>query len=175
MPHVLVNEPPGSSLIRASPVRNAFGGQVIGSTARLRRRTSGSVSPREEHQIGVALVDPERDPSSVVRISELDTSEAILVPFEVGECVVERRRADLPRLPEIVFRVLHGFRADRKAALVGPQDSSPGHAQHQTIDRLRSRRSGTDERRSRRDTALCRRSWPLSAPEVRGPTTHIRC
>src|SRR6266436_1181539 len=32
----------------------------------------------EEHQVGVALVDPERDPSSVVRILELDTSEAIL-------------------------------------------------------------------------------------------------
>lgn len=45
MPHVLVNEEPGSSLIRASPVRNAFGGQVMGSTARLRRWTSGSGSP----------------------------------------------------------------------------------------------------------------------------------
>src|ERR1700731_1395477 len=63
----------------------------------------------EKHQVGVALVDPERDPSSVVRISELDTSEAILVPVEIGECVVERRRADPPRLPEIIFRVLHGF------------------------------------------------------------------
>jgi hypothetical protein len=45
MPHVPMNEEPGFSLIRASPVRNAFGGQVIGSTARLRRRTSGSGSP----------------------------------------------------------------------------------------------------------------------------------
>ena len=44
-PHVLVNEPPGSSRITASPVRNAFGGQVMGSTARLRRLTSGSGSP----------------------------------------------------------------------------------------------------------------------------------
>src|SRR5207245_6389447 len=44
------------------------------------------------------------------------------------------RRADPPRLPEIEFRVLHGFRADRKAALVRSQDGSPGHAQHQTID-----------------------------------------
>jgi hypothetical protein len=88
----------------------------------------------EEHQVGVALVDPERDPSPVVGISKFDTSEAILVSLEVGERVVERRRADPPRLPEIVFRVLHGFRADRKAALVGPQDGSPGHAQHQTID-----------------------------------------
>src|ERR1700730_14508282 len=89
---------------------------------------------REEHQIAVALVDPEREAGSVVRIPELDTSEAILVPYEVGECVVERRRADLPRLPEIVFRVLHGFPADRKAALVGPQDASRGRAHHQTID-----------------------------------------
>lgn len=30
--------------------------------------------------------------------------------------------------------VLHSFRADRKAALVGPQDGSPGYAQNQTID-----------------------------------------
>jgi|SRR5262249_30319709 len=33
MPHVPVNDEPGFSLIRASPVRNAFGGQVICSTA----------------------------------------------------------------------------------------------------------------------------------------------
>src|SRR5262245_40444238 len=45
MPHVPVNEEPGFSLIRDSPIRNAFGGQVIGSTARLRRPTSGSESP----------------------------------------------------------------------------------------------------------------------------------
>ena len=45
IPHVLVNERPGSSRITASPVRNAFGGQVIGSTARLRLSTSGSGSP----------------------------------------------------------------------------------------------------------------------------------
>jgi hypothetical protein len=45
IPHVLVNERPGSSRISASPLRNAFGGQVIGSTARLRRSTSGRGSP----------------------------------------------------------------------------------------------------------------------------------
>ena len=45
IPHVLVNEWPGSSRISASPLRNAFGGQVIGSTAMLRRSTSGSGSP----------------------------------------------------------------------------------------------------------------------------------
>ena len=45
IPHVLVNELPGSSRISASPLRNAFGGQVIGSTAMLRLSTSGSGSP----------------------------------------------------------------------------------------------------------------------------------
>src|SRR5262245_44300193 len=45
MPQVLMTSEPGSSLIRPTPVRNAFGGQVIGSTARLRRRTSGRWSP----------------------------------------------------------------------------------------------------------------------------------
>jgi hypothetical protein len=45
MPHVPVQEQPGSNLIKESPVRNAFGGHVIGSTARLRRLTLGSGSP----------------------------------------------------------------------------------------------------------------------------------
>ena len=45
MPQALVNEVPGSRRIRWSPVRKAFGGQVIGSTARLRLATSGSGSP----------------------------------------------------------------------------------------------------------------------------------
>src|SRR6516165_2036641 len=45
IPHVLVNEEPGSSRIRAPPVRNAFGGHVIGSTARLRRLKFGRESP----------------------------------------------------------------------------------------------------------------------------------
>jgi hypothetical protein len=45
MPHILVHERPGSNRIRAIPVRNAFGGQVIGSTARLRRLTLGNGSP----------------------------------------------------------------------------------------------------------------------------------
>ena len=41
MPHVLVTEPPGSRTIRPSPLRNAFGAQVMGLTARPRRATSG--------------------------------------------------------------------------------------------------------------------------------------
>src|SRR5215467_8160634 len=48
--------------------------------------------------------------------------------------MVEPRRTDPSRRLKIVFRVLHGFRTDRKAALVGPQDGSPRYTQNQTID-----------------------------------------
>ena len=45
MPQLETIDPLGSNLISPSPLRNAFGGHVIGSTARLRRFTSGSGSP----------------------------------------------------------------------------------------------------------------------------------
>src|SRR5262249_55148676 len=45
IPHAAVADCPGSSTSTASPVRNAFGGLVIGSTARLRRFTLGCESP----------------------------------------------------------------------------------------------------------------------------------
>ena len=61
----------------------------------------------------------------MIWISELHMSEAVVVPLKVGERVIERCGADLPRFSEIVFRVLHGFRAGRKTAFVGSQDSSP--------------------------------------------------
>ena len=35
----------------------------------------------EEHEIGVALVDPERDLRSVLRIAKRDASEAIRIPL----------------------------------------------------------------------------------------------
>src|SRR6516164_7989892 len=88
----------------------------------------------EQHQVGVILIDPERDLCSAIRISELYTSEGILVPLEVGKRVVKLCRADRPRLPEIVFGVLHRLRGNRKAALVGLQHGSRGCVQNQTID-----------------------------------------
>src|SRR5262249_24916450 len=94
----------------------------------------GKRGAAKERQVGVALVDPQRDFSSVFRISELHTSEALLVTLEMGERMVEPCRADLSGLLKIVFRMLHGFRADRQPALVEPQDGSPGYAQNQTID-----------------------------------------
>jgi hypothetical protein len=45
MPQVLVKDDPGSREINDSPVRKAFGGHVICSTATLRRATSGRGSP----------------------------------------------------------------------------------------------------------------------------------
>jgi hypothetical protein len=78
----------------------------------------------ENHQVGIALVDPERDPYCAVRISEFDTSDATLVPFKVGERMVEPRRTDPPRTLEIIVRTLYGLRTDWNTALVEPQDSS---------------------------------------------------
>ena len=45
MPQALVNDSPGAKETNASRVWNAFGGQVMGSIARLRLATSGSGSP----------------------------------------------------------------------------------------------------------------------------------
>ena len=45
MPQVPVTDSPGDSRRTASPVANALGGQVIGSTARPRRRSRAFPSP----------------------------------------------------------------------------------------------------------------------------------
>ena len=44
---------------------------------------------REEHQVRVALVDPEREPRVRLGVRELDAGEAVRVALEVGEGVVE--------------------------------------------------------------------------------------
>jgi len=78
----------------------------------------------------------QREPNCSGRVSVFphERGAALLIPLEIGERLVEPRRADPSRRLKIVFSVLHGFRADRKAALVGPQDSSRGYAQNQIID-----------------------------------------
>src|SRR5215471_8450480 len=100
------------------------------ATPNVRKRVAA-----EEHQVGVVLVDPEGDFRFAVRIAELHARVAIRIPFEVGKRVVERYRADPSRLTKIVFGPLHGLAPDRKAALVGSQDRSPGRLQSQTVDR----------------------------------------
>jgi hypothetical protein len=65
---------------------------------------------------------------------EFHTSEAIGVPLKVCKCMVELYRADLFRLPKIVFGSLYGYLLDRKAAPVGPQDRSPRYVQNQAVN-----------------------------------------
>jgi hypothetical protein len=52
MPQVPDVDSPGASEMTAVLVRKAFGGQVIGSTARARRATSGSGSPVKSMRYG---------------------------------------------------------------------------------------------------------------------------
>ena len=130
MPHVPMKEEPDFSRIRASLgskcVRRTGHG-LDGKTATV---DAGKGVAAEEHHVRVALVDPQGDLSSVIWISEFHMSEAVVVPLKVGERMIERCGADLPWLSEIVFRVLHGFRAGRKTAFIGSQDSSPRCAQN---------------------------------------------
>src|SRR5262249_16139991 len=94
----------------------------------------------ENHQVRLALVDPERDLHSAVRISELHTSEAIVIALKVGERMVEPRRADPTQLLNIAFRALHCSRSDGKAAVGGLEDGGARNTQHQVVDRFDSKR-----------------------------------
>ena len=96
MPQALVTRSPGSRRIRSSPLRNAFGGQVIGSTARLRRADVGQRVPGEELQVRVALVDPEGQAVPLLGSRSSTRASPSSSALEVGEGVVERRRADRP-------------------------------------------------------------------------------
>jgi hypothetical protein len=133
MPQVLVTVRPGSRRIRASPVRNAFGGHVMGSTARLRRSTSRSGSPGEQHQVPVALVYPEGEPAPAAGVREFDASDAVDA-LEVGEGVVELGLADRSRLAEVVVGAVDRSGAGRDAAFVGPQHGPSGCAQDRRVD-----------------------------------------
>ena len=99
----------------------------------VRKRISG-----EELQVAVALVEPEEKRPLVFGVEELDAREAVVVALEVGEGVVEFRRADRPRPPEVVLGALDGLRADRDPAVVRLQHGSAGCAQDQLVDGLRA-------------------------------------
>src|SRR5262245_1304510 len=66
---------------------------------------------REERQIGIALVEPERDLRASVRMSELDAGEAVVAALEVREGVVDLRLPDRLRAEEVVFRALDALGA----------------------------------------------------------------
>ena len=71
--------------------------------------------------VGVGPVDPESERRAVVRIAERDAGEAVVVAFEVGEAVVEYRRAHRPRGPKVVLGAVDGRRPSGKIALIGQQ------------------------------------------------------
>jgi hypothetical protein len=103
----------------------------------------------EEHQVGVAPVDPERYLSFVIRISELKASEAILVSLKVGEGMVECCQADRPRFPKsysVSPRL--SCRSEDLVRRIARQFAQI--AQNQSIDSCCSERLGTDERSFRR-------------------------
>ena len=69
MPQRPRHDPPGSSPITSTPVRNAFGGHVIGSIATPRATALGRLQrvARVDHQVAERLVDPDanrRGPAS---------------------------------------------------------------------------------------------------------------
>ena len=121
--------------MRLSPLRNAFGGQVMGSTARARRSTSGTIA-REQHQVRVGLVDPQRKGDPAVGIRELDPGEAVLVSLEISEPVVELRVADGSRLAKVVVGTGDGCRARRNAPAVRLEHRSRRRPQNRGIDGL---------------------------------------
>ena len=148
IPHVLVNEPPGSRRIRglagAERVRRA-GHRLDGEAAAVDvgQRVAG-----EEHQVAVGSSSQSVRPAPR-RSAQLDAGEAV-VALEVGEAVVEPRRADRPRLAEVVLGPLHRRPARGEAALVGLQHRSPRRGQDEGVDRRRA------ERQVRMDAAAVR-------------------
>jgi len=82
---------PASKCVRRTGHR--FDGKA--ATVEVRNRVA-----TENHQVRVALVDPERDLHSAVPISELHTSEASLIALKVGERMVEARRRIAGRIAQ---------------------------------------------------------------------------
>src|SRR3954447_10718992 len=106
-----------------------------------RQAVTGNVAKRvarEEHEVGVSLVDPEGH-APALGIVELDASKAVVLALEVREAVVELGRADRSTTAIVELRALDGRAADGKAALVGPQHGRSGYAQD---DRVVARSSG---------------------------------
>src|SRR5262249_61456614 len=73
---------------------------------------------REERQVGIALVQPERDLRLSVRTAELDAGKTVVVALEVGEGVVDLRHADRLGAEEVVLRALDALRVGRNATIV---------------------------------------------------------
>ena len=153
--------------------------QCLAAAERVRRaghRLDGEAAPvdvgervaGEDHQVAVGLVHPEREPRPPSGSSELDAREAVVVALEVGEAVVEPRRADRPAAAG--SRTPCPRRTPRRPAGRARRTCStrpPGRAQDHARRPSRSRRSGTDARRPRTGRLRSRRSSRSSAREAR--------
>ena len=105
MPHAVVYARPGSSRTTASPERNAFGGHVIGSTAKLRRLTSGS--GRRAHRSALSP-RPRRQPSVLRELFGNDDSSRGL-----DECEMRESLREIAQVPPCVDVELLGVQAER--------------------------------------------------------------
>ena len=128
---------------------------------------------REEHEIAIAVVGPERERVPALRILELD----------VGEPSVSRSRSvkhscraasgiDPPRPSEVVLRPVDGRPPGRRAALVGGQDGAAGGTQDERVDPLRAEREVGMRARIRTGRRPDRRWSPWSSPTVRRPRAY---
>ena len=154
-----VNDSPGASMRSPSPLLNAFGAQLIGSTAtpwRRRARSGKGVAGEDLYEVeGPVLPDADL----VGAVAQEDLRQALPVPLEVGERVIELRRADDARTPKIDLAAL-----DRTSC---PWNRAGVHLQP-LVRRARTapprRRSSRpirnrDARPRRMGTARCRRWW----------------
>src|SRR5262245_55517179 len=66
----------------------------------------------EDHHVREALIGPEGRPDA-----ELDADAAVVVPFQVGEAVIEPHRAYRLRLAEVALGSGDRLAVDRKRAL----------------------------------------------------------
>ena len=81
-------------MTRSSPVRNASGGAVIGSTASDRRAVAGASSAAEHLQPAVPPVDPQRDAAAGVGVPQLDRA----APVAVARRSVNASSSTVPRI-----------------------------------------------------------------------------
>jgi hypothetical protein len=101
MPQAAMVDSPGSSRIKPSPVRNALGAQVIGSTPRpVRKCGAGWVWGGVELDEGIVLVGPDRG-LPPVRAGQPDPGQPVGVAGQAGEGEVHVLGADRAFRPEV--------------------------------------------------------------------------
>ena len=143
IPQALVNASPGSRWTRPSPDPERVGR----AGHRLHREAApvdvGKRVSREQHQVPVGLVHPERElrrPSgyrSATRARPSSSRSRSVKQLSSMVAPIGRGAA------KVVLGAVHGCAADRDAALVGPQHRPRGHAQDDRVHASARRPRGT--------------------------------